>query len=420
MGRVQTENEYDLIVVGGGASGLMVAGRAGERGKKVLLFEKNKRLGEKLRITGGGRCNILNAEPDPRILLKSYGKTEQFLYSLFSEFGMKEAKAFFESRGLPIVVQARSRAFPKSENAEDVAVVLEKYIKAGNVTVRFGSPVTKVHHEDSRITGVTVGGKLHTAREYLFSTGGVSHPETGSTGDGLEWLHELGHTVHKPTPTIVPISVKEEWSKSLAGVSLSFMKITFYVEGKKAFSEMGKVLFTHFGLSGPLILNNAHKVADLLHGGLVTATIDAYPHTDLGALDKQIVKVFDVSKNKTLKNVLNDFIPHGTSRGMAILLSETIDISKKVHSVSREERKAIGHLLKKLPLTVTGLMGFDRAVVADGGVNLAEVDMRTLRSKKVANLFIIGDLLHISRPSGGFSLQLCWSTGYVAGNNIGI
>lgn len=408
---------YDLIVVGGGASGLMAAGRAAELGKRVLLLEKNRRLGEKLRITGGGRCNILNAESDQHILLKSYGKAEQFLYSLFSEFGMEEAKTFFESRGLPIVVQARKRAFPKSEKAEDVAVVLEKYIKTGNATVRLGSPVTKVHHTKSDITGVSSGAKMYTAKEYIFSTGSVSHPETGSTGDGFGWLRDLGHKVHNPTPTIVPISVKEEWSKALAGVSLSFMKITFFVEGKKAFSEMGKVLFTHFGLSGPLILNNAHKISDLLHGGIVTATIDAYPHTDLGALDRHIVSVFDKFKNKALKNIIKEFAPNGTSKGIALLLTEILDISKKVHSVSRDERKAIVHLLKRLPLTITGLMGFDRAVVADGGVTLNEIDMRTMRSKKVPNLFVIGDLLHVNRPSGGYSLQLCWSTGFVAGTH---
>ena len=225
--------------------------------------------------------------------------------------------------------------------------------------------------------------------------------------------------MHKPTPTIVPLRVKEKWSKELAGVSLSFMKIAFFVEGKKAFSKTGKVLFTHFGVSGPLILNSAHKVADLLHEGKVTAAIDCYPHTDLGSLERSVVAVFDKNKNKAFKNIIKELVPLGTSKGLLLLVAELFDSEKKVHSISKEERKQFVHLLKALPLTIEGLMGFDRAVIADGGVALEEIDMRTMRSKKVSNLYVTGDLLHITRPSGGFSLQLCWSSGYVAGSHVG-
>ncbi|OGZ08668.1 MAG: hypothetical protein A3C93_00545 [Candidatus Lloydbacteria bacterium RIFCSPHIGHO2_02_FULL_54_17] len=411
--------QFDLIVVGGGASGLMAAGRAAECGKRVLILEKNRKVGEKLRITGGGRCNITNAEFDAHVLLPAYGKAEQFLYSLFAQFGVKETFTFFESRGLPIVVQARKRAFPKTEKAPDVLRVLERYVHEGKVTVRTASPVTRVHGTKAGITGVSSGKETFRATDYLFATGSVSHPEMGSTGDGLKWLRDLGHIIKKSTPTIVPLSTKEVWSKKLAGVSLSFMKITFFVEGKKAFSGTGKILFTHFGLSGPLILNSAEKVADLLHGGLVTAMIDAYPHTDLGALERNIITTFDKNKNKTLKNIIKELVPDGTGKGILLLLGEGLDITKKVHSITKEERKVIVRTLKALPLTVTGLMGFDRAVVAEGGVLLEEVDMRTMRSKKVPNLYITGDLLHINRPSGGYSLQLCWSTGYVAGDHAG-
>jgi predicted Rossmann fold flavoprotein len=408
---------YDLIVVGGGASGLMAAGRAAERGLKVLLLEKNRRLGEKLRISGGGRCNITNAEYDEHLLLPAYGQSEQYLYSLFSQFGVKDTFSFFEKKGLPLVVQARKRAFPNTEKAEDVVAVLLNYIRDGKVVVRTGVTITEIRGGISGIDSVSSGSETFEAKEYIFSTGSISHPETGSTGDGLKWLKKIGHKVEKPTPTIVPISTKEPWSKVLSGISLSFMKITFFVEGKKSFSKMGKVLFTHFGLSGPLILNLAHKVSDLLHEGSVSATIDAYPHTDLGTLEKSIISTFDKNKNKALKNILKEFTPKGMHKGLLILFSEHLDIEKKVNLITKEERKKIVHLLKALPLTITGLMGFDRAVIADGGVVLDEVDMRTMRSKKVPNLLITGDLLHINRPSGGFSLQLCWSTGYVAGNN---
>lgn len=415
---MKASTKYNLIVVGGGASGLMAAGRAAERGLRVLLLEKNRRVGEKLRISGGGRCNITNAEMDERVLLKAYGKAEQFLYSLFSQFGVKDTFSFFEAHGLPLVVQARKRAFPATEKAEDVLRTLQKYVGDGGVTVQTASSVTEIQGNKAGIMGVVCGAETYQADHYLFATGSVSHPETGSTGDGFSWLKKLGHKVLPPTPTIVPLAVKEDWSKKLAGTSLSFMKITFFVEGKKAFAETGKILFTHFGLSGPLILNSAQKVADLIHSGLVTATIDAYPHTDLGALEKNIIAVFDANKNKALKNVIKEFVPAGTDKGIAMLLAEKMDIATKVHSVSKEQRKEITRLLKALPLTIEGLMGFDRAVVADGGVPLEEIDMRTMRSKIVPNLSVTGDLLHINRPSGGFSLQLCWSTGYVAGSSV--
>src|SRR3989338_7820759 len=202
----------------------------------------------------------------------------------------------------------------------------------------------------------------------------------------------------------------------MSGTSLSFMKITFFVDSKKAFAKTGKVLFTHFGLSGPLILNSASAVADLLHEGAVTAAIDAYPHTDLGSLEKTIIAVFDKNKNKALKNIIKEVVPDGTHKGVLMLLADKMDITKKVHSVTKEERKVLMRLLKALPLTIEGLMGFDRAVIADGGVPLSEVDTKTLRSKKISNLYMSGDLLHINRPTGGYSLQLCWTTGWVAGN----
>ncbi|OGC84939.1 hypothetical protein A3F55_02880 [Candidatus Adlerbacteria bacterium RIFCSPHIGHO2_12_FULL_53_18] len=408
---------YDVVVVGGGASGLMAAGRAAERGKRVLLLEKNKRLGEKLRITGGGRCNITNAEEDERVLLGAYGKAEQFLYSVFSQFGNKATFAFFESHQLPLVVQARKRVSPATERAADVVHTFEEYVHKGGVIVRTGSPVTAATHDESGITGVVCNTETYVGKNYIFATGSVSHPETGSTGDGFKWLEKLGHTVVKPTPSIVPLKVKDAWVKMLAGSSLTFMKITFLAEGKKAFSKTGKILFTHFGLSGPLILNSASAVSDLLYEGVVTATIDAYPHTDLGALERSVIAVFDTNKNKALKNVLKEVVPDGTARGILALLEGNIDTAKKVHSVTKEERKILVRLLKALPLTIEGLMGFDRAVIADGGVPLEEIDTRTMRSKKVSNLYLTGDLLHINRPSGGYSLQLCWSTGYVAGTH---
>lgn len=407
---------YDVIVVGGGASGMMAAGRAAESGKKVLLLEKNRTLGEKLKISGGGRCNITNAEYDVRALLKNYGKSESYLYSPFSQYSVKDTFAFFEFFGLPLVVQARNRAFPKTEKAVDVCNVLIKYMKKTGVTVVTDSPVKKINHENGKVVSVDTKTGTYRATSFILATGGVSHPETGSTGDGFKWLRDLGHTVKEPTPTIVPIAVSDEWVHALSGTSLSFMKITFYQDDVKQFSKTGKVLFTHFGLSGPLILNSAEKIGDLIREGTVTAKIDAYPDTDIGALDSQITKVFDANKNKMLKNIFKDIVPPGVAVGVMMLLFG-INFDTKVHSITKEERRRIVNTLKALPITVTGLMGYDRAVIADGGVSLDEIDMKTMRSKVLSNLYITGDLLHINRPSGGFSLQMCWTTGYVAGSN---
>ena len=407
---------FDVIVVGGGAAGMMAAGISASLGKRVLILEKNKSMGEKLKISGGGRCNITNAEEDIHAFLKFYEKSQDFLYSPFSQFNNKDTFSFFEKRNLPLVVQARKRAFPNTERSFDVFNVLKKYLEEGKVQVRLNSPVIKIDKEKNKIISVETKDGIWKSKSFIFATGGVSHPETGSTGDGFKWLRDLGHTVKDPTPTIVPLKISDKWVHTLAGVSLSFMKITFLLEGKKQFSKTGKLLFTHFGLSGPLILNSSKKVADLLHGGIVTGKIDAYPDTDLGALEKKIIKVFDANKNKSLRNVFKEIVPEGTSKGLELIF-KNIDFTTKVHSITKEERKEIVQTLKALPFTIEGLMGFDRAVVADGGVILKEIDTKTMRSNLYENLYIIGDLLHITRPSGGFSLQICWTTGYVAGKN---
>ncbi len=416
---IDEEKLYDVIVIGGGASGMMAAARAGARGLSVLLLEKNKRLGEKLRISGGGRCNILNAEEDERVLLAKYGDAEKFLYSLFAKFGMKDTFSYFEEKGLPLHVEGLKRAFPKSNKAEDVVNLLEEELKKDKVEIKRAVTIKNLEVKDGAILFVQAGDIKYYAKEYILATGGLSHKETGSTGDGFLWLSKLGHNVVSPTPELVPLVSCSAWVKALSGTSLSDTAVSFYVDDKKAFTVKGRVLFTHFGLSGPLILNNSGKVADLLHTGMVTARIDLFYKVDHGTLDKLVVDIFDQNKNKELKNILKELLPEGMSKGVSLLLAEFFDIEKKVHSILKEERKELVHLLKSMPATIEGLMGFDKAIVADGGTPPEEIDFKTMRSKKCLNLFVTGDLLHINRPSGGYSLQLCWSTGYVAGSSVG-
>ncbi|MFT6911178.1 MAG: putative Rossmann fold flavoprotein [Candidatus Paceibacteria bacterium] len=408
------QTHYDVIVIGGGSAGMMAAGTAAKNGKKVLVLEKNASFGEKLKITGGGRCNITNYELDNRKLLSQYGDAARFLHSPFSQFSVKDTFTFFEKKKLPLVTQARNRVFPKSEKALDVYKVMKAFVKENNVEIKYETPVKDIHMKAGKISAVDTQAYRYTANSVILSTGGVSYPETGSTGDGFKWMERLGHNVHTPSPDIVPLRVNDAWVKEISGTSLSFMKITFFLDGKKSFSKIGKILFTHFGLSAPLILNSSKKVADLLHQGQVTAEIDLFPDTDKGSLDKRLLKIFEANKNRNIKNVLVELLPKRVA-GVIHDLARLDDQSKKVHELGAEERKRMLELMKHLPLTIDGLMGLDRAVVADGGIPLEEIDTKTMQSKKIKNLYLIGDMLHVNRPSGGYSLQLCWTTGYVAG-----
>lgn len=408
---------YDVIVIGGGPSGMMTAGVAGKNGKKVLLLEKNNDLGEKLKITGGGRCNITNYELDNRKLLSHYGEAASFLYSPFSQFSVKDTFTFFEKKKLPLDIQARNRVFPKSEKAHDVYKVMKQFLKDTNVKIIYKSPVIKINTQGNTIISIDTPTLRYTADHFVIATGGVAYPATGSTGDGFNWVKDLGHTVHKPSPDIVPLRSNDFWIKGISGTSLSFMKITFFCGGKKSFSKTGKILFTHFGISGPLILNSSKQVKSLLERGRVTAEIDLFPDTNEGALEKRVLKMFDQYKNKNLKNILSEIVPKKIGEVIHDMM-RLENPEQKVHSITTQERKRLLHLLKHLPLVIDGLMGFDRAVIADGGIPMNEIDTKTMRSKIITNLSLTGDMLHVNRPSGGYSLQLCWTTGYVAGMHV--
>lgn len=414
---MKSENTFNVIVIGGGPSGMMAAGTIVNKHPQatVLLIEKNKSLGKKLSITGGSRCNITNAIFETKDFLKKYGTSDKFLFSTFSQFSVQDTFTFFESKNLPLVTQAYGRVFPASEKASDVTKVMVEYCTHPRITILTNTTVKKIHHADKKITGIeTTKGETYHASSYILATGGLSHPETGSTGDGFQWLTNLGHTIKNPTPTLVPWKVSNPWIAAHSGIALDNSKITCMVDSKKYFSCTGRILCTHTGLSGPLILNNSSKLQDALYSGTTTCTLDVYPDLNHKELDELILTIFEKNKNKKLKNVL----PEATrlhSFEKVLLENLPYDIETPVNSVSKDFRKSFVHLLKKIPLTVTGLEGYEKSIVADGGIPLTQVDTKTMRSECVSNLFITGDLLDIRRPSGGFSLQLCWTTGFVAG-----
>ena len=408
-------NTYDVAVIGGGPAGMMAAGRAAECGARVVLIEKNTSLGKKLRITGGGRCNITNAELDVRKLVLKYGPKGKALFGAFARFGVADSMQFFEDRNLPLKVEAQMRAFPASDKADDVWQVFIQYLRDGNVEVMSDTSVTGLASHDGMITGVrTTHGIVH-AKSYIMATGGKSRPETGSTGEGLDWMHSLGHSVEKSDAALVPIKIKEKWVKSIPGVSFAAAKLTAIQEGKKFESRTGKILFTHFGLSGPLVINMSKSLADAYKYGPVDIEIDLYPTLDIGALDKKVLASLSPYLNKKLRNSLKELVP--PMMATTLLELAGIDPEKQVNVLTKTERGLLVRLLKKLPMSLDGFLGVEKAVVTSGGVALDEVDFTTMRSKLYCNLYFTGDILNFDRPTGGYSLQICWTTGYLAGES---
>lgn len=416
--QVESDNVvWDVVVIGGGPAGMMAAGRAAELGRSVLLLEKNSTLGKKLLITGGGRCNVTNNKPETRTMLKKYKGNDQFLFSAFSQFGVEDTLDFFNTRGMETKEEAEGRMFPLSNKAKSVWDVLVNYMKKGGVRIQTNATVAGVLlNSATKYITVRVNGekKEIITKSCIIATGGTSRPETGSTGDGFSWLKKLGHTIIENDFALVPIALTDSWAKKLGGVTLKDIKLTTYQNGQKQESCSGKLLFTHFGISGPTILNMSKAIGELLQYGEVTLALDLFPKLDHKELKDKLQTLLIAESNKKLKNTLSKLIP--AALVSAVLTLAKIDGETANHSVRREDRIALVSLLKAIPLHVKGLLGSDKAVVSSGGVALKEVNFKTMQSRIVPNLYLVGDILNIDRPSGGYSLQLCWTTGFVAGN----
>ncbi len=411
---------YDVVVIGGGPAGMMAAGRAAERGLSVLLLEKNPGLGKKLLITGGGRCNVTNNKTDVRTMLAKYKGNDKFLFSAFSQFAVKDTLEFFNNRGMGTKEENENRIFPVSDRAQSVWEVLYKYMKQGGVKMETGAEVSNINiDKETKNIVISVKGKNGgdiTTRVCVVATGGTSRPETGSTGEGFKFLKKLGHTIIENDFALVPIALSDAWVKNLGGVSLSDIKLTSFQDGVKQESLKGKILFTHFGISGPTVLNMSKNIGELLKYSKVKLELDIFPKKDIGTLRKELHDLLVAESNKKIKNTLGKLVP--TALASALLEIAEIDGDTVNNILSSDNRKKIVNLLKAVPLNVSHLLGSEKAIISSGGVKLEEVDFKTMQSRVVKGLYLVGDVLNIDRPTGGYSLQLCWTTGYVAGNSI--
>lgn len=405
-----------VIVVGAGAAGLMAAGRAAEKGHEVHLYEKNNRIGKKILITGKGRCNVTN-DSDVQGLLDNIPGNPYFMYSAFYQLDSFGTQEFFRNLGLELKVERGKRVFPVSDRSLDVVLALEKYIKQNKVKLHLESPVESILMEEGKAAGIRLkNGKEEKADGVIVCTGGLSYPGTGSTGDGYRFAKAAGHHVTKLYPSLVPLKTAEDWCHELMGLSLKNIEITIKnKKGKKVYTDFGEMLFTHFGVSGPVILSASRHIILTIDEGY-KLYIDLKPAMDEKKLDSRLLRDFEKFANKDFVNALDELLPQKLIP-VIIKLAE-IDPRKKVNSITKEERKRLVSLLKALPLTITGVTGYNEAVVTCGGIETDEIDPSTMESKLVKNLHFAGEVLDVDAYTGGFNLQIAFSTGYTAGEFV--
>ncbi len=405
-----------IFVIGGGASGLMAACRAAEEGAHVTLFEKMPQIGRKLRITGKGRCNLTNTA-DVAEVVKNIPGNGKFLFSALKNFSPVDAVNFFESLGVKTKVERGGRIFPASDDASEVIDALIKRLAILGVEVKTNSPVKEILSEQKKIAGVLVDGKIFKCDALILATGGMSYPATGSTGDGFKFARKLGHTVTEILPALVPLETEEEFVKDLQGLSLRNVRVKLLADGKKISEHFGEMLFTHFGVSGPIILTLSRRAAKLLaEKKFVELEINLKPALSPAQLDARILRDFDKFKGKIAKNSLGDLLP-------AKLIPPVLDLAylpedKRVDEITAAERRRLAKILQSLPLTITATRPISEAIVTSGGVDVKELDPRTMRSKLVENLFVVGEVADVDGFTGGFNLQAAWAMGNAAGRGV--
>ena len=405
----------DVVVIGGGPAGMMAAATAAKDGARVVLLEKNAVLGKKLLISGGGRCNVTNNKPVVREMLSSYKAEGKFLFSTFMQHGVEQTINWFAERGVPFKEENEGRLFPATEKAETIQQALIAEMVETGVIVRKKVTVAAILKRNDTFVVTLADGTTVEAAACVVATGGVARPETGSTGEGFEWLQSLGHSIVPNSYALVPLTLKTDWTKKLSGLTLTDCKLTIRAEEKKHSVHKGKLLFTHVGVTGPTVLNVSKTIGELLQYTPVTLQLDVLPALDAGGVDARLTELFITESNKKVRNALSTLVPAALAK--VVLEQCQIDDETQCNSITKAERKTLGQYLQAIPLPVKGLLGKDKAVVSAGGVQLEEVDFKTMQSRVVSGLYLVGDVLNINRPSGGYGLQLCWSTGFVAGQS---
>jgi hypothetical protein len=411
--------KYDVIVIGGGASGMLAAGRSAENGSSVLLLERNSRAGRKLGITGKGRCNLTNTCGIDDFI-ENYGRNGKFLYRALIEFPNSALVAFFNENGVATKEERGGRVFPASDDSADVVLALEGYMKRHGVDIMLNSRVRGILTDDrgGTVTGVELGkgGGRISAGKVILATGGLSYPATGSTGDGYAMAERLGHTIVPPKPALVPLETEEEFPKLLQGLSLENVEATVYCDGRRKESEFGDMLFTHFGVSGPIILKLSGSIVERLDKQeKVVISINLKPALDRTKLENRLLREFAAAGRKSLSTVMKNLLPKALVPiflGLAGVQGEG-----KCGQVTSAERKKIAGLLADLRITVARPRAFNEAIITRGGVDLREVDPRTMESRKVRGLYFCGEVLDIDGTTGGFNLQAAFSTAFLAANS---
>lgn len=405
-----------VAVIGAGAAGMLAAGHAGELGHSVDIFEKNNIVGKKIRITGKGRCNITNASDCEEHIENTPGNP-YFMYSALYKFPPDKMIELVESLGVPTKVERGKRVFPVSDKAADVSEALKKYMKKNGVKLHLEKGVKDIITENNKIKGiVTDDGKELDFDAVIVATGGLSYPTTGSTGDGYKFAKKAGHNVSKLMPSLVPLKSDDWICPELMGLSLKNSAIVIKNEkGKTIYKDFGEMLFTHFGVSGPMVLSASRHLLGRFNEN-ITMYIDMKPALDMKALDNRLLRDFEKYINKDLRNALNDILPQKMIP--VIIRLSGIDETKKIHDITKEERKRMEELIKGLPVHITGTAGFDMAVVTSGGVNTDEIDPSTMESRKIKGLFFAGEVIDVDAYTGGFNLQIAFSTGYTAAEGL--
>jgi len=406
--------KYDVAVIGGGPAGMIAAGTAASRGKKTILIEKNEKLGKKLFITGKGRCNITNLA-DFDEFMKNIPKNPKFFYSSFKNFSNYDLIELLNSLGLKTKVERGSRVFPASDKSSDVIKAFERYLKRYGVEIRLNSKLIGFRHEDGAAKEILIeGGEVLECESVVLCTGGKSYPQTGSTGDGYEIARRAGHNVSELIPSLVPLVSKDIFIQELQGLSLKNISIKAYADDKLLYEDFGEMLFTHYGVSGPVILSASFYISD--HIGKkknIKICIDLKPALSEEDLDKRIIRDFEKNINKQFKNSLNELLPQKLIP--VIIALSGIDESKEVHQITKQERKSLVQLLKGFTVAISGTRPIEEAIVTSGGINLKEINPKTMESKIIKGLYFAGEVIDLDAFTGGFNLQIAFSTGYTAG-----